>query len=64
MLHDVRVLTKHRLRALGAAAFGGIVSYDLLQRRRAILRNFPVVGLFRYLLEASVITAPRRCRAQ
>jgi glutamate synthase domain-containing protein 2 len=30
----------------------GVVGYDLLQRRRAVLRNFPVVGHFRYALEA------------
>ncbi len=30
----------------------GITGYDLLQRRRAVLRNFPIVGHFRYLLEA------------
>ena len=29
-----------------------MVGYDLLQRRRAILRNFPIIGHFRYLLEA------------
>jgi len=34
------------------ALIGGIVVYDLLQRKHAILRNFPVVGHFRYLLEA------------
>ena len=28
------------------------VTYDLLQRRHALLRNFPVVGHGRYLLEA------------
>lgn len=28
-----------------------VVAYDLLQRRHAILRNFPIVGHFRYLLE-------------
>lgn len=40
--------------ALGAAASGlaGLTAYDLLQRRHAILRNFPVVGHLRYLLEA------------
>jgi glutamate synthase domain-containing protein 2 len=37
---------------LGAAALAGVVGYDLLQRRHAILRNFPVVGHFRFLLEA------------
>jgi glutamate synthase domain-containing protein 2 len=39
-----------------AAAFGaavsGLAAYDLLQRRHAILRNFPVVGHLRYLLES------------
>jgi len=29
-----------------------LVAYDLLQRKHAILRNFPVVGHFRYWLEA------------
>ena len=29
-----------------------IVAYDLTQRKHAILRNFPVVGHFRYLLES------------
>lgn len=29
-----------------------VVVYDLLQRRHAILRNFPVVGHLRYMLEA------------
>lgn len=29
-----------------------VVAYDLLQRRRAILRNFPILGHFRYLLES------------
>ncbi|MFI5047641.1 MAG: FMN-binding glutamate synthase family protein [Acidimicrobiia bacterium] len=28
-----------------------IVVYDLVQRRHALLRNFPVIGHFRYLLE-------------
>jgi glutamate synthase domain-containing protein 2 len=42
---------KPRLRAAAAAALAGLVSYDLLQRRRTILRNFPVAGHLRYLLE-------------
>ncbi len=29
----------------------GVVVYDLTQRRHALLRNFPVIGHFRYLLE-------------
>jgi glutamate synthase (ferredoxin) len=30
----------------------GIVAYDLLQRQHAVLRNFPIIGHFRYLLES------------
>src|SRR4051812_37710355 len=43
------------LRRAGAAAgagLGGLVAYDLVQRQHAILRNFPVVGHLRFLLEA------------
>ncbi|MFM2125441.1 MAG: Ferredoxin-dependent glutamate synthase 2, partial [Acidobacteriota bacterium] len=36
---------------LGAILLATAV-YDLLQRRHAILRNFPIVGHFRYLLES------------
>ena len=36
--------------ALGLLA--AVVAYDLVQRQHAILRNFPVVGHFRYWLEA------------
>jgi glutamate synthase domain-containing protein 2 len=36
--------------ALGFLA--AVVAYDLLQRKHAILRNFPVIGHFRYWLEA------------
>jgi len=32
--------------------FLGIVVYDLFQKRHAILRNFPFIGHFRYILEA------------
>ncbi|CAM3541457.1 FMN-binding glutamate synthase family protein [Nocardioides dubius] len=35
----------------GLAATGAVVAYDLTQRKHAILRNFPVVGHARYLLE-------------
>jgi glutamate synthase domain-containing protein 2 len=40
--------------ALAIVAFFLIVValYDLLQRKHAILRNFPIIGHFRYLLEA------------
>ena len=30
----------------------GIVVYDLTQKRHAILRNFPIIGHFRYMLES------------
>jgi glutamate synthase domain-containing protein 2 len=42
-------------RALAAAATAGLTGlagYDLVQRRHAILRNYPVVGHLRYLLES------------
>jgi glutamate synthase domain-containing protein 2 len=41
-----------RASGLAGAVLGSVVAYDLAQRRRAILRNFPVVGHLRYLLEA------------
>jgi glutamate synthase (ferredoxin) len=37
--------------AAAGTALAGAVGHDLLQRRHAILRNFPVVGHFRYWLE-------------
>src|SRR5918994_1952861 len=44
--------TARRLGALTGAAVAGLAAHDLRQRRHAILRNFPVVGHFRYLLES------------
>src|SRR5688572_17112998 len=41
-----------RISALVGAALAGVAAHDLRQRRHAILRNFPVVGHFRYWLEA------------
>ncbi len=41
-----------RLAAVAAAGVGGLATYDLLQRRHAILRNFPVLGHLRFWLEA------------
>jgi len=35
-----------------AVFLAGVVVYDLLQKRHAILRNFPIIGHFRYILEA------------
>ena len=37
---------------LPLAAAAGVAAHDLLQRRHALLRNFPVLGHGRYLLEA------------
>ena len=42
---------RHRARRAIAAGLAGVTAYDLLQRRHAVLRNFPVVGHLRYLLE-------------
>ncbi|WP_101525282.1 FMN-binding glutamate synthase family protein [Nocardioides houyundeii] len=36
---------------VAATALGGVVAYDLTQKKHAILRNFPVVGHFRYWAE-------------
>jgi glutamate synthase domain-containing protein 2 len=35
-----------------AAAVAGVAAHDLLQKKHALLRNFPVLGHGRYLLEA------------
>ncbi len=49
---DPRTGRRRARRGLLGAAVGGLVGYDLLQRRHAILRTFPVLGHFRYLLES------------
>ena len=41
-----------RAGALAGAALAGLVARDLHQRQHAIVRNFPIVGHFRYWLEA------------
>jgi glutamate synthase domain-containing protein 2 len=44
-----------KLRAMAAtatAALTGVAGWDLVQRKHAILRNFPVIGHLRFLLEA------------
>ena len=38
--------------AIPAAVLLAVLAYDLTQRQHAILRNFPIIGHFRYLLEA------------
>ena len=35
-----------------AAALLLLILFDLFQKKHAILRNFPILGHFRYLLEA------------
>jgi Conserved region in glutamate synthase len=47
----VTLLRSAGLRAT-AVALAAVVGYDLAQRRRAILRNFPIAGHLRYVLEA------------
>jgi glutamate synthase domain-containing protein 2 len=37
--------------ALGAAALGAVAAHDVFQRKHAILRNYPVAGHLRFLLE-------------
>ncbi len=41
-----------RAAAAGVAAVGALAAHDLTQKHHAILRNFPVLGHFRYWLEA------------
>lgn len=43
----------HMRRIVGAAAsaLGAVAVHDVIQRRHALLRNFPVIGHLRYLLE-------------
>jgi len=40
-----------RIGSAVGAAVAGVAAHDVLQRRHAILRNFPVAGHFRYWLE-------------
>jgi glutamate synthase domain-containing protein 2 len=51
---DEGLLVKKRKAMLGApiAALAAVAAHDLLQHRHALLRNFPVIGHGRYLLEA------------
>src|SRR5688500_676422 len=40
-----------RAAGAGLTGLGAVTAYDLTQKRHAILRNFPVVGHLRFLLE-------------
>ena len=37
---------------IGIVLLIGVAIFDITQRQHAILRNFPIIGHFRYLLEA------------
>lgn len=41
----------NRVLAVGAAAVGVVVAHDVSQKQHSILRNFPVIGHARYLIE-------------
>jgi glutamate synthase domain-containing protein 2 len=45
-------MTKKALAGAALGGLAGLATYDLLQHRHALLRNFPVVGHLRYLLES------------
>src|SRR5690606_13823784 len=38
--------------AFTALALAGLGVYDLLQRRHSVLRNYPILGRFRFLFES------------
>ncbi len=41
-----------RAAAAGLSALGAVAARDLMQREHTLLRNFPVIGHARYLIEA------------
>ncbi len=45
------MLMRWKVAAGAVAAFGAVAVHDLVQRRHAILRNFPVIGHGRYAIE-------------
>jgi len=45
-------VSEYYILALVGLAILGLIGYDLAQRKHAILRNFPIIGHFRYWLEA------------
>ena len=40
------------LKSAPVAALAGLATYDLVQKKHALLRNFPLLGHGRYVLEA------------
>ena len=41
-----------RVAGLLSGGLAGVATWDVLQRRHAVLRNFPLIGHLRFLLEA------------
>ncbi len=52
MSTDARATPARRAALAGAGAIAGLAVRDVLQKRHAILRNYPVVGHARYALES------------
>ncbi len=50
-LHYTQDMRFSRAAAVGAAALGAVATHDVIQRRHAILRNFPILGHLRFFLE-------------
>lgn len=48
----MRLISREGAAAVASAALAGVAARDLRQRQHAILRNYPLVGHFRYLLES------------
>ena len=48
----MKLRTAASVASVAGAALAGVAGWDLLQRRHSILRNYPVVGHLRFLLEA------------
>ena len=47
----VENMSRRNQLTIATAAAAAVISYDLIQRRHAVLRNFPLVGHLRYALE-------------
>jgi hypothetical protein len=45
-------MKRRSVAALVGGSLAGLTGWDLLQRRRTILRNYPIIGHLRFLLEA------------
>lgn len=45
-------MTRRRVAAVAGGALAGLAGWDLTQRKHTILRNYPIIGHLRFLLEA------------